>query len=81
MSESNVQFRLKNELGKILFSYGIVRSKLVETNANYLDTELAKEAAIDVTLIPVLLIIAEMERIDCKKRVTFDGLGYALRSF
>ncbi|MFW9844889.1 MAG: hypothetical protein ACFFEV_09955 [Candidatus Thorarchaeota archaeon] len=81
VDEYDGQLRLKGELSKILFSYGIIRSKLLDTNHKFLDTELAKMAAIDVTLIPILLKIAEMERIDTKDRVTFNGLGRALRSF
>ena len=81
LDEEDGHFRLKSELSKILFSYGILRTKLLETRTKYLDTQLAKEASIDVVLIPVLLKMAEMERIDIRDRVTFDGLGRALRSF
>ncbi|MDF1540615.1 MAG: hypothetical protein P1Q69_17085 [Candidatus Thorarchaeota archaeon] len=71
---------LQNELSKIFYSYAILREILNADDATHLDTKLARDIAIDMALIPILLKMIESEGINTKDRIEFDGLGRAIRS-
>jgi hypothetical protein len=81
MGVPNSHFQLKTELSKILFSYNSLRKQLNELEDRILDTDLARKISIDLFLIPVLLEMARSEGINVDKKIEFDGLGHAIRSF
>ncbi len=79
LDEENSYFRLKNDMSKVLYSYGRLRSVLASV-PTILETKLAKEVSADMNLMPVLLEMARSEGVDIKAQVQQDGLGRAIRS-
>jgi hypothetical protein len=79
IDEENSYFRLKNDMSKILYSYGRLRTVLASV-PTILETKLAKEVSADMNLMPVLLEMAKSEGVDIKAQVQQDGLGRAIRS-
>ncbi len=77
----NAFLKLKFEVSKIFFSYGLLREILKKTTEKYLDTRLAKEISIDLQFIPLLQKMAMHENVDAQNRIEYDGLGRAVRSF
>ena len=73
-------FRLRNELSKILFAYDGVMKILAADSGKHLDTKLAHDAAIDLSLFPTLLAMAENDGVEVKSRIERDDIGRAIRS-
>jgi hypothetical protein len=46
----------------------------------HLDTKLAHDAAIDLSLFPTLLAMAESDGVDISSRIERDDIGRAIRS-
>ncbi len=80
IDDSNSFDRLRNELSKILYSFSKMMALLEQDSKEYSDIALAHEIAIDFTLMPILLKMAESKGIRVKDRVQKDGFGSALRS-
>lgn len=80
LSSDNSFFQLKYELSKLFFSYRRLVELLKSSHEKIQDRKLARDVAIDFSLLSTLLNIAEIEGIDTKSRVERDGLGSAIRS-
>jgi hypothetical protein len=80
VDEADGLFRLRNELSKILFAYDRMMKILVTESGMHLDTKLANDAAIDLSLLPTLLAMAESDGVDISSRIERDDIGRAIRS-
>jgi hypothetical protein len=80
VDEKDGFFRLRNEFSKILFGYDRVKKILASTTGTQLDTKLAQQAAIDLSLLPTLLLMAETDGVDVRGRIENDDVGHAIRS-
>jgi hypothetical protein len=80
VDEEDGFFRLRNELSKILFAYDRMMRILATETGMHLDTKLAHDAAIDLSLFPTLLAMAESDGVDISSRIERDDIGRAIRS-
>ncbi|NWF95712.1 MAG: hypothetical protein HXY34_06185 [Candidatus Thorarchaeota archaeon] len=80
LEEDNGLFRLRNNLSKVFYSYGQLKEIMPRVRDKILDTALAKEISIELSLIPLLLEMAESQGYDFKRRVEKDALAHAIRS-
>ncbi|MEM2142917.1 MAG: hypothetical protein QXS20_04925 [Candidatus Thorarchaeota archaeon] len=80
LAGENAYAQLKSEVSRILYAYENMKQILTSTDKPITDTRLATEVSIDLSLVPVLLDIAEGQGLKLRDKVLRNGLGRAIRS-